>query len=171
MLHQCASITIYFRKLFFFCMPPYVLTWLSPLYVRRAAGASNTAAAAKSTAISPNGSGVSCLDVMDNGQMSSAAAAVVAPTALSLAAPPLHEKDGSLDSMLMQRVQGRRDDDDEEHRHFITSLVMQTQQQQQQQHSGSAHGGGGGGNILSCSSVSDQQQNGGCNGFFEVDFI
>jgi hypothetical protein len=138
------------------------------LYVRRAAGASNTAAAAKSTAISPNGSGVSCLDVMDNGQMSSAAAAVVAPTALSLAARPLHEKDGSLDSMLMQRVQGRRDDDDEEHRHFITSLVMQTQQQQ---HSGSAHGGGGGGNILSCSSVSDQQQNGCCNGFFEVDFI
>ncbi|CAD6251687.1 unnamed protein product [Miscanthus lutarioriparius] len=129
----------------------------------KTAGASSTAAA-KSTAISPNGSGVSCLDVMDNGQTSSAAAAAgVAPTALSLAAPPLHEKDGSLDSMLMQR-----DDDDEEHRHFITSLVMQTQQQQH--HSGNAHGGGGG-NILSCSSVSDQQQNGGCNGFFEVDFI
>ncbi|XP_066325043.1 squamosa promoter-binding-like protein 5 [Miscanthus floridulus] len=131
-------------------------------------GASNTAAA-KSTAISPNGSGVSCLDVIDNGQASSAAAVAAAPTALSLAAPPLHEKDGSLDSMLMQRVQGRRDDDDdEENRHFITSLVMQTQQQQ---HSGNAHGGGGGGNILSCSSVSDQQQNGGYNGFFEVDFI
>jgi len=166
MLQQCASITIYFGKPFFYA--PYVLTWLSSLYVRRAAGASNTAAA-KSTAISPNGSGVSCLDVMDNGQASSAAAVAAAPTALSLAAPPLHEKDGSLDSMLMQRVQGRRDDDDdEEHRHFITSLVMQTQQQQ---HSGNAHGGGGGGNILSCSSVSDQQQNGGCNGFFEVDFI
>ncbi|XP_035823526.1 SBP-domain protein 1 isoform X1 [Zea mays] len=123
--------------------------------------ASNTAAAA----ISPNGSGVSCLDVMDNGQTSSAAA----PTALSLAAPPpppLHEKDGSLDSMLMQRVlQGRReDDDDEQRRHFITSLVMQTTQQQ---HSG----GGGAGNILSCSSVSDQHNGGGCNGFFEVDFI
>ncbi|XP_062217272.1 squamosa promoter-binding-like protein 5 [Phragmites australis] len=118
--------------------------------------------AAKLTAISPNGSGVSCLDVMDNGQTSSAAA----PTALSLAALPLQEKDGGLDTMLMQQVQGR---DDEEHQHFMTSLVLQAQQQQQ--HNGNGHGHGGGDNILSCSSVSDHQQNSSCNGFFEVDFI
>ncbi|TVU32814.1 hypothetical protein EJB05_24572, partial [Eragrostis curvula] len=116
-------------------------------------------AAAKSTAISPNGSGVSCLDV-DNGQTSRAA-----PMALSLAALPLPEKDGGLDSMLMQQVHGRDDDDDEEQQRFMTSLVLQAQQHQQQQHNG-------GGNILSCSSVSDQQQqNSGCNGFFEVDFM
>ncbi|WVZ77671.1 hypothetical protein U9M48_025512 [Paspalum notatum var. saurae] len=143
----------------------------------------STAAAAKSRAISPNGSGVSCLgDVMDIGQASSAAA-LAAPTALSLAAaqPPLHEKhaeDGDLEySMLMmqQQVQGR---DDEEHRHLMTSLAAmqqaQQQQQQQQQRNDGDDGHGGvvaaGGNILSCSSVSDQQD-GGCNGFFEVDFI
>ncbi|KAJ1278144.1 hypothetical protein BS78_04G057000 [Paspalum vaginatum] len=134
----------------------------------------STAAAAKSTAISPNGSGVSCLGgIMDNGQASSAAA--VAPMALSLAAaqPPLHEKDGDGDleySMLMQQVQGR--DDDEEHRHLISSLAATMQAQQQHNGNGDGHGGGaaGGNIVLSCSSVSDQQ-NGGCNGFFEVDFI
>ncbi|GJN19145.1 hypothetical protein PR202_gb06387 [Eleusine coracana subsp. coracana] len=94
---------------------------------------------------------------MDKCQTSSAA-----PTALSLSALPLPEKDGGLATMLMQQVHGREDDDDEE-QHYVTSLVLQAQQhQQQQQHHG---------NILSCSSVSDHQQNGGCNGFFEVDFI
>ncbi|PUZ74330.1 hypothetical protein GQ55_1G056200 [Panicum hallii var. hallii] len=128
-------------------------------------------AAAKLTAISPNGSGVSCLDAMDNGHSSGGGAA---PTALSLAAlPPLHDEkddDGGLDSMLMMRqVQGR---DDDEHRRFLTSFVMQQQQQQDHQHDDGSggHDGVGGGNILSCPSVSDHQ-NGGCNGFFEVDFI
>ncbi|KAF8783822.1 hypothetical protein HU200_000262 [Digitaria exilis] len=140
------------------------------------AGASATAAA-KSTAISTNASVVSCLDAMENAQTSSAAAA---PTSLSLAAPPLHvdEKDvdgGGLDSMLIMRqvTRGRRryDDEDDEHRRFMTSLV--TMQQQDHQHDDGGHGGhGGGSNMLSCSPVSsDQQQNGGCNGFFEVDFI
>ncbi|KAF8691242.1 hypothetical protein HU200_040365 [Digitaria exilis] len=120
----------------------------------------------------------SCLDAMENAQTSSAAAA---PTSLSLAAPSLHvdEKDvdgGGLDSMLIMRqvTRGRRrdDDEDDEHRRFMTSLV--TMQQQDNQHDDGGHGGhgGGGGNMLSCSPVSsDQQQNGGCNGFFEVDFI
>ncbi|KAK3156148.1 hypothetical protein QOZ80_2AG0103470 [Eleusine coracana subsp. coracana] len=119
----------------------------------------STTAAAKSTAISPNGSGITCLLDMDNGQKSSAA-----PTALSLAALPLPEKDGGLATMLMQQVRSR-EDDDEEQQHYVTSLVLQAQQHQQQHHDGC------GGNILSCSSVSDHQQNGGCNGFFEVDFI
>jgi len=155
-----------------------MLTWLPSIIVRvrrRRAGASATAAA-KSTALSPtNGSGgVSCLDAVDNGHTSSAAA----PTALSLAAlPPLHdeEKDGGsgLDSMLMRQVQVRDDHDDDDHRRFMTSLAMQ---QQEHQHDGGSggHGGhdgvGGGGNILSCPPVSDHR-NGGCNGFFEMDFI
>ena len=153
-----------------------MLTWLPSIIVRvrrRRAGASATAAA-KSTALSPtNGSGgVSCLDAVDNGHTSSAAA----PTALSLAAlPPLHdeEKDGGsgLDSMLMRQVQGRGgDDDDDDRRRFMTSLVMQQQDHQHDGGGGGDHDGAGGGNILPCPSVSGHQ-NGGCNGFFEVDFI
>ncbi|GJM90358.1 hypothetical protein PR202_ga06630 [Eleusine coracana subsp. coracana] len=70
-------------------------------------GGASTTAAAKSTAISPNGSGITCLLDMDNGQKSSAA-----PTALSLAALPLPEKDGGLATMLMQQVRSREDDDE-----------------------------------------------------------
>lgn len=103
----------------------------------------------------------------NNGQTSSLAAA---PTALSLAS--LHngkDNDGGLDSMLMRQVRRGRDNEDE-HRRFMTSLVTTMQRQQDGQHDEGGHGGGG--NMLSCSPppVSDQQ-NGGCNGFFEVDFI
>nr|AQQ11842.1 squamosa-promoter binding protein-like protein [Bambusa oldhamii] len=122
----------------------------------------STMAASKSTAISPNASGISCLE-LDNGQTSNTAAA---PTTLSLAAPPApsHDKDG-LDTMLMmQQVQGR-----EELQHFmLTSLV----QPSHQHNSNSSND-----NILPCSSVSDQQ-NSSCNGgsnnsmhFFEMDFM
>ena len=107
-----------------------MLTWLPSIIVRvrrRQAGASATAAA-KSTALSPtNGSGgVSCLDAVDNGHTSSAAA----PTALSLAAlPPLHdeEKDGGsgLDSMLMRQVQVRDDHDDDDHDDSSTYSIRQ----------------------------------------------
>lgn len=153
LLHQLA-----FLACFFGCQS--LIT--SIFYLYDGAGAST--AAVKSTAISPNGSGVSCLLDMDNGQTSSAA-----PTALSLAALPLPEKDGGLDTMLMQQMRGHHDDDDNhEQQHFMTtSLVLQVQQH----HNGSSSHVIDGGNILSCSSVSDHQQNGGCNGFFEVDFI
>lgn len=101
---------------------------------------------------------------MDNGQTSSAT-----PTALSLAALPLPEKDGGLDTMLMQQVHGHHNGDDNvEGQHFMTSLVLQAQEQH---HNGGSSHVVDGDNILSCSSVSDHQQNGGCNGFFEVDFI
>ncbi|CAM0946522.1 unnamed protein product [Alopecurus aequalis] len=133
-----------------------------------------TKSSTAAVAVSPTTSGFSCLQQqqeLDNGGKSSNTA--TAPTALSLAAPPLpvHGRGSyvaGLDTMLLHQ-QGR----DEREQGFMMTSLMQSHQQQRQRDSG---------NILSCSttSASDQRhQNDGdscCNGdnmqhFFEVDFM
>lgn len=158
----------------YFCMPQRMY-WRAQYhhyctYNELVAGASNTAAA-----ISPNGGsgGGSCLDVLDNGQITSSATAA-APTALSLAAPPPplhhelhHEKDGSLDSVLMQRRV-----------HYWSmagggttttkSIAVSSPRWWRRPSSNSSTA------ATSCRarrSVSDQRRTAASNGFFEVDFI
>nr|CAB56628.1 SBP-domain protein 2 [Zea mays] len=122
--------------------------------------ASNTAAA-KSAAISQNG-GVSCLDVLDNEQRGGSGADGAISGRAAPAAASREGREPGLRAMMQRRVHWSMAGGwTTTNRRFITSLVvMQTQQQ-----SSTA--------ATSCRarrSVSDQQ-NGGCNGFFEVDFI